>query len=269
MGGGNDTRDGGARTVRSLADIPDEIVRLAIAYPGPYRPSLAIAQWALETGWGTSELCRKHNNWCGLKPSKSDSLRRYEAGSVEIGRVTYARYRSLEDCARDRADTLESYNARDVSHAMMRWCPRPGYYEDLQMIRRPWAMKVDARALKQEIGMDELRRVLYAMTGWATSPYSWVVELILAIPQWVHEAERQDGMTGPEKRTYVSSRVYESIDLALNIPWYLDGTFRGWTDTLVSWVVEKMNVTFGKEWGDNEIPFSKVELTLEPSSTAD
>lgn len=248
----------------SLVDVPEEIVRLAIDYPGPYRPSLAIAQWALETGWGTSELYKKYNNWCGLKPSESDSLRRYEAGSVEIGRVTYARYRSLEDCARDRVDTLEWYNASDVKHAMRIWCPRTGYYNDLQEIRRPWAIKVDTRALQREIGMDELKRVLYAMTGWATSPYSWVVELILAIPQWVHEAERQEGLTGPEKLTYVSSRVYESVDLALHIPWYLDGTVRGWTHTMVSWIVEKLNVTIGKSWGENEIPVSKVELTLEP-----
>jgi len=73
-------------------------------------PSLALAQAALESGWGTSRFARKGNNLFGLwcyRPGCGIIPRRRPAGAT----YEVARYHSPKRCFEDYVRTLNSHSA--------------------------------------------------------------------------------------------------------------------------------------------------------------
>lgn len=235
--------------------IPQYVVESILAEPGPYPPSWAVAQWVLETDWGKSRVWLSGRNGFGLKPAKKlKAAIELRSGTMRDGKVEYATFGTFASCVRARAVTLESYGVTDVRKAMGIWCPKPGYVEDLDKLRRQWH-GLDAEWLREGIGMDELKMVLGAMTGWSTGQYAWIVELVLAVPQWIMEAERT-AASGPDKMKYVTSRVYAAVDEALNIPWFLDNLVeKKVVERLTSWIVGRLNSVHGRDWGAGEPPF--------------
>lgn len=89
----------------SAGKIPTDIVSLAKIYAAKFpgdRASYAIAQWALETGWGTSDIWRENLNPFGIKVAKDN---RYQEGENR----GHATYRTLANAFRDRLRILTFY----------------------------------------------------------------------------------------------------------------------------------------------------------------
>jgi len=73
--------------------------------PAPQLRAVTLAQWGLESGWGKSELSRKHGNYAGLKwrpEMKGFATKvRYEAhdGPDDSRTDRYSRSSSSSCCA--------------------------------------------------------------------------------------------------------------------------------------------------------------------------
>lgn len=125
--------------------------------PDGINPSVIIAQSILESGWGTSELAKKHNNFFGLNNYNDGYL--VNAGTVvkkvpqeHNGNVTYnyeemASFETIDDCFK----------------SLKKWYTRPHYIQNLK-----------------EAGNDSFKQIeAIKKSGYATS--SQYVEAITRI----------------------------------------------------------------------------------------
>lgn len=111
--------------------------------PGDF-PSLALAQWALETGYGKDvpgrgdDLWREHGNpWC-IKEARDN---RFQDGVTHDG---YAIYHTLEQAFKDRFRILAWYRARAEKEGILHtdilglldrwWAPSQTYKEEVTKI---------------------------------------------------------------------------------------------------------------------------------------
>lgn len=121
-------------------EIPADILRLAIVSASKTRGdrvSIAIAQWALETGWGTSAIWLENRNPFGIKVAQDA---RFQLGENR----GHATYRDLRDAFRDRERILSLYDARarrdrreigDVIAQLDRWwAPDQDYRRKLEAL---------------------------------------------------------------------------------------------------------------------------------------
>ena len=84
---------------KQLLDLADRYRDAAVEFPG--LKGVTFASWILESGWGQSELARKHNNFAGMK--YRNEMRRFAR------KVRYQAHDGADDyCA---FDTLEDFVA--------------------------------------------------------------------------------------------------------------------------------------------------------------
>lgn len=81
----------------------------------PHLKAVAGAQWALESGWGSSPLARRYYNYAGMK--WRPGMEEYGAEPVSYqahdGRATYARFHSYADFINaywGRLDDISAYS---------------------------------------------------------------------------------------------------------------------------------------------------------------
>jgi len=246
----------------SAKKLPLEIIQLARLIPGPLPPSYAIAQAILETGWFRSSLYSEGNNPFGMKSSISPEFSQYESGVMKLtpgpDSIEYSKHSSLERAFRKRDALLSRYmrNGLDTLESMMStWCPDPGYLDKLKAIRSQERLeRFDAPVKSPKDKVEEIptlawQRFLEAMLQ--IPRFGKVVQLALTFPKYVEDAERS-GKDGPGKLEYVVERVYDRVDDALGIPWFLDSWVKQQLAPLVAFVVEKYNAYYGKDWGNSE-----------------
>ena len=82
----------------------DEIIQASLDTPGML-PSVALAQAALETGYGSSHLYRKGNNLFGIKYTRG-----HKGGKIWSSKEGYFRaYRTADQSIRDRFHLLSKF----------------------------------------------------------------------------------------------------------------------------------------------------------------
>ena len=100
---------------------------------------VTVAQAALESNWGESELSREANNYFGIKAHAGDnrivmSTKECEKGKqIEI-RAPFARYTSMLDCFRCRDEIIERGSVYAGAREKIR--DESGFIEE---IARHWA----------------------------------------------------------------------------------------------------------------------------------
>lgn len=75
------------------------------------RPSVLIAQAALESNWGESELAQEANNYFGIKGTNSDpqyATREFWQNEWETTQASFKAYESMEDSVMDYADLMKN-----------------------------------------------------------------------------------------------------------------------------------------------------------------
>jgi len=118
-----------------------------------FPPGVTVAQAALESGWGNSELARAANNYFGIKARPGGkaielTTTEYLAGTAVRVTAKFARYVSMLECFADRDRMIASLSAyseaRAVAkdpeafiHALARhWATDPAYAEKLLAVYR-------------------------------------------------------------------------------------------------------------------------------------
>lgn len=101
----------------AFADLCDYIRHGEYATPVPLGPGVAetiCAQFAQESGWGTSRLARDHRNYAGMK--WRDGMRRWATRivySAHDGRTAYCHFRSHAEFVAgyfQRLDLMDAYD---------------------------------------------------------------------------------------------------------------------------------------------------------------
>jgi N-acetylmuramoyl-L-alanine amidase len=79
----------------------------------PHLKGVSLAQWALESGWGTSNLARQHRNYAGMKWRKADAqFGNAQPYTAHDGRTEYTHFNRNLDFIRaywNRLDGVSAY----------------------------------------------------------------------------------------------------------------------------------------------------------------
>lgn len=103
----------------SFMELCDEIARYPVQDFGPGMREALMAQWALESGWGTSDLAKKHLNFGGAK--WRDTMKPYATKvsyRAHDGQCDYCHFKTLNDYITGyfhRLDTLGPYDGWRVA----------------------------------------------------------------------------------------------------------------------------------------------------------
>jgi N-acetylmuramoyl-L-alanine amidase len=119
----------------------------------PHLKGVTLAQWALESGWGTSNLARQHRNFAGMKWRKADAqFGNAQPYTAHDGRTEYTHYNRNIDFIRaywNRLDGVSAYKG---------WRDHVGSPEDFISFVGPiW--------VGRGIDPNYVKRVLYIYNG--------------------------------------------------------------------------------------------------------
>jgi hypothetical protein len=120
----------------------------------PHLKGVTLAQWALESGWGTSNLARQHRNYAGMKWRKADAqFGNAQPYTAHDGRTEYTHFnRNL--------DFIRAYwNRLDGVSAYAGWRQHTGSPEDfIGFIGPIWVGRgVNPRYVPHVLGIYKMR----------------------------------------------------------------------------------------------------------------